>query len=110
MTSKACTPAENTIVSLQEAQRNGSPAPIPGAFEMRTGAPIAPPSQGNDVRVPAHAYASTDSSGGRLEREGGGAPSQRAGTRRGTISARLWQSVLHPLRLSDIWRRVPLAP
>ena len=111
MTSESSTRAANTVAFLQEAQRNGSPVPIPGAFEMRASAPAAPLSQGNHVQVSAHAPAAADSDHERLEheRERGGAPSQRAGRRRGTISARLWQSVLHPLQLSDIWRRVPLA-
>jgi len=40
------------------------------------------------------------------EREGGGAPSARAGRRSGTLGARLCQSLLHPMHLPDIWRRV----
>jgi hypothetical protein len=39
------------------------------------------------------------------EREGGGAPSTRAGKRSGTLGARLWQSLLHPVHLPNIWRR-----
>src|SRR5687767_6135794 len=111
MTSESSTQAKNTIAFLQEAQRNGSPVLIPGAFEMRASAPAAPLSQRIDVRVPDHARAGADSDRERVEheREGGGAPGQRAGRRRGTIKARLWQSVRHPLQLSDIWRRVPLA-
>jgi hypothetical protein len=112
MTSGSSTQAENTIAFLQEAQRNGSPAPIPGAFEMRASVPAAPLTQGIDVRVRAHAPAGADSDPERVEherREGGGAPSQRAGRHRGTISARLWQSVLHPMQLAAIWRRVALA-
>jgi hypothetical protein len=111
MTSESSTRAANTVAFLQEAQRNGSPVPIPGAFEMRASAPGAPLSQGIDLSVSAHAPADAASDRERLEheREGGGAPSQRAGRRRGTISARLWQSVLHPMQLSDVWRRVPEA-
>ena len=111
MKSGCSTQIEATVALLQEAQRNGLPVPIPGAFEMRASAPAAPLSQGIDVRLPAHAPAGADSDRERLEyeREGGGAPSQRAGRRRGTFSARLWQSVLHPMQLLDIWRRVPLA-
>ena len=111
MKSESSTQSENTIAFLHEAQRNGSPVPIPGAFEKRSSAPAAPLSQRIDVRLPAHVRAAGDSDRQRLEqeREGGGAPSQRTGRRRGTISARLWRSVLHPMQLSDIWRRVPEA-
>lgn len=103
------TPAEHTVAFLQEAQRDRSPVLIPGAFEMRVRAPAAPVSQLMDVRVP-HVQAAAASDRGRLEREreGGGAPSQRAGP--GTISARLWQSVIHPMQLPYIWRRLPQAP
>lgn len=109
MTAESATQAENTIAFLQEAQRNGSPALIPGAFEMRASASRPPLSQVVAVRGPVYAPAGGDSERERFEREGGGALSQRAGSRRGTISARLWQSALHPLQLSCIWRRVPRA-
>ena len=108
MKSESSTRAANTIASPQEGQRSGSPVPIPGAFEIRAGAPGDPPSRRIDVRVPPRARAAADADRERLEheREGGGAPSQRAGRRRGTISARLWHSVLHPMQLPEIWRRV----
>ena len=102
--------SENTVAILQEGQRNGSPVPIPGAFEARANAPEGPLSGRTEVRVVAHTPAAIESDGQHLEyeREGGGAPSQRSARRRGTIGARLWRSVLHPMQLSDIWRRVPL--
>ena len=110
MKSELSTPAENTVAFLQKAQRNGSPVLIPGALETRARAPAAPLSQPIDVRVPGQVHAAAASDRGRLEREleGGGAPSQRAGP--GTISARLWQSVIHPMQLPHIWRRLPQVP
>lgn len=111
MTSQRFTQGEATVALLQEVQRNGSSVPIPGAFEMRASARAAPRSEGIDVRLPPDAPAAAESGRERLEheREGGGAPSQRAGSRRRTISARLWRSVLHPMQLSKIWRRVAQA-
>ena len=109
MKSEPSTQAENTVAHLQEARRNGSPVLIPGAFEIHASAPAAPSSQRVDTRVPRDASATADRERLEYAREGGGAPSQRAGRRRGTFSARLWQSVLHPMQLPDIWRRVAQA-
>lgn len=111
MKSESSPQGEATVSLLQEAHRNGASVPIPGAFEMRVRARAAALSQGIDVRLAPDAPATADSDRERLEheREGGGAPSQRAGTRRGTMGTRLWQSVLRPMRLSDIWRRAPFA-
>jgi len=109
MNPEPSTPAEDTVAFLQEAQRNSLPVLIPGAFERRARVPAAALSQPVAARVPqAHIAAVSDR--GRLEREleGGGAPSQRAGP--GTISARLWQSMIHPLQLPHIWRRLPQTP
>ena len=102
--------AASTVAYLQEGQRIGSPVQIPGAFEIRAHAPEGPPSPRTEVRVvaPAPAAVGTDAQHLEHEREGGGAPSQRSGSRRGTLGARLWRTVLHPMQLSDIWRRVPL--
>jgi hypothetical protein len=111
MKSEPSTQAENTVAYLQEARRNGSPVLIPGALEIRVSTPAGPSSQPIGMRVPRDASATAASDRERLEhaREGGGAPSQRAGRRRGTFGARLWQTVIHPMQLPDIWRRVPQA-
>jgi len=97
------------VAFLQEAQRNGLPVLIPGALERRVRATATPVSQSYDGQVQGLPDPAAASDRGRLEREleGGGAPSQRAGPE--TISARLWQSVIHPLQLPHIWRRQPQA-
>ena len=79
---------------------------IPGTFEMRARV-AAVPTPETDARVMPAPWSVPGSDRGHLEREreGGGAPSQRAGTRRGTVMFRLWQSALHPTLLSNIWRR-----
>jgi len=109
MKSEPSTPAENTQAFLQEAQRNGLPVLIPGALERRARTPAAPLNQPLDVRVQGQADETAASDRGRLEREreGGGAPSQRAGP--GTVRARVWQSLIHPMQLPHIWRRLPQA-
>ena len=100
-------PAEATAVALLEHRAEGPAVMIPGAFEMRARVPAIPPTPDIDVLVMAPLPQVSESDPGRLarEREGGGAPSQRAGTRRGTVMFRLWQSALHPTRLSDLWSR-----
>ena len=99
-------PAEDTAAFLQ-AERSGSPVLIPGAFEKRAAGPTIPAHFRPEV-VSDHAHPVVASELDRLEheREGGGAPSMRAGKRSGTLGARLWQSLLHPTHLRDIWRRV----
>ena len=100
-------PAEATAVALLEHRTEGPGVMIPGAFERRARVPAVPPTPDIDVLVMPPVEHVSESDPGRLarEREGGGAPSQRAGTRRGTVMFRLWQSALHPTRLSNIWRR-----
>jgi hypothetical protein len=86
----------------------GSPALIPGAFEIRVRVPAAPLIQRPVLLVAdlAHApAAASDRERLEHEREGGGAPGQRRGQRQGTIGGRLWRSLLHPAQLQDIWRR-----
>ena len=108
--SSRLSPAEATAAALLEHRAGGPAVMIPGAFEMRAGdarvlaVPTTPPI---DVLVMPPLPEVSESDPGRLarEREGGGAPSQRAGTRKGTFMFRLWQSALRPARLSDIWRR-----
>jgi hypothetical protein len=86
----------------------GSPALIPGAFEIRARPPAGPTIQGPAALVAHRAHAPAAASDhARLEheREGGGAPSARRGRRPGTMVDRLWRSMLHPTQLQDIWRR-----
>ena len=100
-------PAETTAAALLDHRPGGPGLMIPGAFEMRARVLAVPTTPAINVLVMPHLPEVSASEPGRLarEREGGGAPSQRAGTRRGTVMFRLWQSALHPTRLSDIWRR-----
>jgi hypothetical protein len=90
------TPAEQTAVSLQQAAQSGSPVLIPGAREARAGLPAARPTAGSDLPVTHDGQTPGMSDRERLEheREGGGAPSERAGGRRATILARLWRTML----------------
>jgi hypothetical protein len=101
-------PAEDTAALLVQAERSGSPVLIPGAFEKRAAGPAAPVRSGTDVVLTGHAHPIVGANVERLEheRQGGGAPSTRAGKRSGTLGARLWQSLLHPTHLPNIWRRV----
>jgi hypothetical protein len=71
---------------------------IPGALERRVRAAV---SRGADVRVTQAARATDASDRGLLayEREGGGAPNERAGRRPATVFARLWRSALHPTQV-----------
>jgi hypothetical protein len=82
---------------------------IPGAFEKRARTPAAPVIETPDLRAALHgdapATAALDSERLEHEREGGGAPGERRGPRRGTIGGRLWRSLLHPTQFQDIWRR-----
>jgi hypothetical protein len=106
------TPAEQTAVFLQQAAQSGSPVLIPGAREPRAGLPAARPTSGSELQVTHHGQTPGMFDRERLEheREGGGAPSERAGGR-ATILARLWRTMLsgrsqarHP---GDRGRRVP---
>ena len=101
-------PAEDTAAFLVQAGRRRSPVLIPGAFERGTAAPAAPVRSPADVVLTGDAHPIVAANRERLEheREGGGAPSTRAGKRSGTLGARLWQSLLHPTHLPNIWRRV----
>ena len=90
-------PAEATAAFLVQTERTGSPVLIPGAFEKRAAGP-APLRSRADVLVTdeAHPMVAADRERLEHEREGGGAPSARAGRRSGTLGARLWHSLLHP--------------
>ena len=100
------TPAEVTAAVLLERRANSPAAMIPGAFEVRGGIPAAPRTE-PDVPITLHPQDAVESDRGRLEleREGGGAPNQRAGVRRGSVMSRLWLTALHPTQRSAIWRR-----
>ncbi len=99
--------AEETALFLDQAERSGLPVLIPGAFEKRAaGAASQLPSRSDVVIDQAHRAVASGREHLEREREGGGAPSARAGRRAGTFADRLWQSLLHPARLQDIWRRV----
>jgi len=100
-------PAEVTAAVLLERRANSPAAMIPGAFEVRGGIPAAPPPK-PDTPITLHLQDVVESDRGRLEfeREGGGAPNQRAGVRRGTVMSRLWLTALHPTQRADIWRRL----
>jgi hypothetical protein len=82
-------PPEVTAAFLVHAERNWSPVLIPGAFEKRAAGPLAPLRSRADVVVAAQAHPIVGADVERLEheREGGGAPSTRAGTRSGTLGA-----------------------
>jgi hypothetical protein len=84
---------------------------IPGAFERRGRVTAVPTTPAIDLVVTLPLQSVSTSDRGRLEREreGGGAPSQRAGRRRGTFMSRLWQSARHPTRLTAIWLRAQVA-
>ena len=104
-------PAEATAVALLEHRAEGPGVMIPGAFERRArvAAVLPTPEIGLQVTPPRPSVSTSDRGRLEREREGGGAPSQRAGKRRGTVRSRLWQSARHPTQLSDIWRRVQAA-
>jgi hypothetical protein len=99
--------ADETAAFLVHAERSASPVLIPGAFEKRAARPASQLPSRPDV-VTDHAHRVVAPSRQRLEheREGGGAPGARRGTRPGTLGVRLWRSLLHPTRVPDIWRRV----
>ena len=104
-------PAEATAAALLEHRAAGPGVMIPGAFERRGRVTAVPTTPAIDLVVTLPLQSVSTSDRGRLEREreGGGAPSQRAGRRRGTFMSRLWQSARHPTRLSAIWLRAQTA-
>jgi hypothetical protein len=100
------TPGEHTVLRLQQAADSGSPVMIPGALDARPARPVARPiaSAGTRATRPVETAAAPDRKQLELEREGGGAPSQRRGVR-GSFLTRLWRSTLHPTEISVIWSR-----
>ena len=82
------TPAEDTVLLLQRAARDGSPVLIPGAWHGRT--------SDADPQATFAVQTSTVSDRARLEREleAGGARSQRPQGHRASVLTRLWRSAL----------------
>ena len=98
-------PAEETAAVLLEHRANNPATMIPGAFEVRDGIAAAQPPE-LPVTLPPQGPGGSDRGRLEREREGGGAPNQRAGMRHGTVMSRLWLTVLHPTQRADIWRRL----
>jgi hypothetical protein len=68
--------------------------PIPGAFEVRQARPAAEPTLAKAVVVTPSALDVPVYDRERLEREGGGAPSERAHGRRKTVYTRIFDFLL----------------
>src|SRR3954471_11356013 len=99
------TPAEFTVLLLQQAADRGATVSIPGAWEARAARPAARPIVDAEPLTMLHAPPPVVSSRDRLEREleGGGAPSERGRGHRSTLLARLWRTMLHPAEIAVIW-------
>jgi hypothetical protein len=96
-------PDDRRVAAFDTQLRISGSAPmIPGAFEVRVN-PREGPGSGRVVSVTTQPAAPHDRERLEREREGGGAPSQRRGQRRGTIGARLWRCLLHPTAVPQIW-------
>lgn len=107
MTPVARTPAEHTVLRLQEAARGGPPLLIPGAWGAGAVGPVVPVTRNADPQGTLVTQTSVVSNPERLAREleGGGAPSQRRRGHRASVLARLWRSALHPMEIGMIWSR-----
>jgi hypothetical protein len=95
VSSHILTPAEDTAAILQEAARAGSAMMIPGALESRAGRTGTPPPNVPVAAPHAPAVVMGDRQRLEYEREGGGAPSERASGRHSTRLARLWHWALY---------------
>jgi hypothetical protein len=84
------TQAEDTAAFIQQTASGGHPVAIPGALEVR-GRPKAAPAGAGAVATVSGARAPVVFDRARLEREreGGGAPSERAGVRPPTLLSRI---------------------
>ena len=104
----ARTPAEYTVLRLQEAARGGAPVMIPAAWDPRAVLPIVQGAAEAELHSTIAAQMSAVSDAERLEREleGGGAPSQRPRARRVGVLRRLWLSAIRPRDIGAIWSRV----
>jgi hypothetical protein len=103
MDTRPPTQADDTAATLQDAARLGVPVMIPGAYARRAAPSAAAPSS-HAVPVFAPPVAASDRTRLEYARQGGGAPSERTSAQRRTLLAKLWQTVLRPLDLSNIWR------
>jgi hypothetical protein len=105
VTPLARTPAEHSVLQLQQAADSGVPVMIPGAWNVRT-APSVPPPIAMRTTVQTPFVPERE----RLEREGGGSPSERRGAGWTSFLGRLWRTTLHPSEIGVIWSRaVPLS-
>jgi hypothetical protein len=89
VTPLALTPAEHSMLHLHQAAVSGVPVMIPGAWNVRAVRPAARPIA---MQTTVHTPFVPDRARLELEREGGGAPSER---RRGgwtSFLARLWRT------------------
>jgi hypothetical protein len=98
------TQADETAAILQDAARLGVPVMIPGAYARRAGPPAAASSSHAGDPVSSPPVAASDRTRLEYAREGGGSPGERTGVRPRTLLSKLWQTVLRPLDLSNIWR------
>ena len=103
----ARTPAENTVLVLEQAARGDSPLMIPGAWDARTVSRAVRVTESADSHstVPTKPSAASAREQLEREREGGGAPSQRRRGHRASLLTRLWRSTLHPTEIAVIWSR-----
>ena len=101
------TPAEYTVLLLQQAH-SSSPVMIPGAWDVRAARPAAPAVGDIEPRtmLAAQTLAVFDRERLEREREGGGAPSERAHGHQTSVLARLWRTTLHPTEIGVIWSHV----
>jgi hypothetical protein len=106
------TPAEYTVLRLQEAAHGGAPVLIPGAWDPRAVAPAVHVTGDADPQATLAAQPSVVSDPEKLAREleGGGAPSQRQRGHRASVLTRLWRSTRHPTEIGIIWSRALAQP
>jgi hypothetical protein len=102
------TPAEYTVLLLQQAAHSCAPVMIPGAWDGRASRTTAPAIGDAAPRTILAAQTPVVSDRERLEREreGGGAPSERAHGHQTSVLARLWRTTLHPTEIGVIWSHV----
>ena len=102
MTPISRTPAESTVLFLQHAAHTGSPVLIPGAWDVRPVRAASRPMSDADTQttLPAQTVVVSDRERLEREREGGGAPSERARGHRENFLVRLWRTTLHPTEIA----------
>jgi hypothetical protein len=86
------TPAESTVLFLQRAAHSGSPVLIPGGWDVRPVRPASRPIGDAETRTTpiAQTVVVSDRETLEREREGGGAPGERARSHRASFLVRLW--------------------